>query len=287
MARTGLIGAGAPANVDRGDVLRWTAAALGGVALHAGLAWWALRQAPTAALPGPPPAVMIDLAPLPEAAATDAEQSAPDEVFAEAADAASAARAEAIPEETETEDAEDAAEPMADDAAEPDVHEVEAVEVPLPVARPEAPPSPDAPARPKPKKPRTERPSPSVQRQASAAKQQASAPVALSDRTAASASAAGAAGESPVTWQARLMAHLERRKVYPPAARARGETGTAYVQFRIDGQGNVLSVALTRSSGHSELDQAVLALVRRASPVPPPPPAARRMITAPVQFSVR
>ena len=81
------------------------------------------------------------------------------------------------------------------------------------------------------------------------------------------------------------MAHLERRKRYPPGAQARGERGTVYVRFTIDASGNVQSVSLSRSSGHAELDQEVLAMVRRASPVPAPPPGAQRDIIAPVRFS--
>ena len=81
------------------------------------------------------------------------------------------------------------------------------------------------------------------------------------------------------------MAHLERRKRYPPGAQARGERGTVYVRFSIDGSGNVQSVSLSRSSGHAELDQEVLAMVRRASSVPAPPPGAQRDIIAPVRFS--
>ena len=46
------------------------------------------------------------------------------------------------------------------------------------------------------------------------------------------------------------------------------------------------SAQLKRSSGHADLDEAVLTLVRRASPVPPPP-GAPRDIVAPVQFNVR
>ncbi|MFH0299982.1 energy transducer TonB [Bradyrhizobium sp. 31Argb] len=81
------------------------------------------------------------------------------------------------------------------------------------------------------------------------------------------------------------MAHLERRKRYPPSTQSRGERGVAYVRFTIDDRGNVLSASLARSSGFAELDQEVLALVRRASPVPAPPAGANRAITAPVRFS--
>lgn len=83
------------------------------------------------------------------------------------------------------------------------------------------------------------------------------------------------------------MSHLERRKRYPPGARSRGETGIAYVRFRIDDAGNVLSASLARSSWFSELDTEVVELVRRASPVPAPPSSVNETITAPVQFSIR
>src|SRR5690606_35983410 len=90
-----------------------------------------------------------------------------------------------------------------------------------------------------------------------------------------------------VTWQSRLMAHLERRKRYPYGARSRGETGIVYVQFNIDDTGNVLSQKIARSSGFLELDNEVLSLVRRASPVPKPPLDAPRTIIAPVEFIVK
>jgi protein TonB len=99
--------------------------------------------------------------------------------------------------------------------------------------------------------------------------------------------AAGTRGVSPAKWQAQLMAHLERLKRYPPGARRRREEGVAQVRFTIDDRGNVRSAQLVRSSGHDELDQAVLALVQRASPVPAPPPGAPREIVAPVRFDVR
>jgi protein TonB len=83
------------------------------------------------------------------------------------------------------------------------------------------------------------------------------------------------------------MAHLERRKRYPGAARARGEEGTVEVRFSIDDRGNVLSARVVRSSGHPALDEAVVALLHRASPVPAPPPGVPRTITAPVRFDIR
>ena len=99
--------------------------------------------------------------------------------------------------------------------------------------------------------------------------------------------AAQGSSMTPARWQSKLMAHLERRKRYPSAARGRGEEGTVQVRFSIDDAGNVLSSQVVRSSGHPALDDAVVDLMRRASPVPPPPAGAPRTITAPVRFNIR
>lgn len=237
---------------------------------------------------------MLDLAPLPEAVAVDQTQQAPDETFAEAAEAAAASRADPSPsaEEPQTEEAQEAAPVEAATIEETETAE-ETLDAPTvlaaEVALPKSSPRPTPKAEPSAKRPRKhrERPAPSTPSQASREAQRASAEAAQSNRTAAAASASGASGVSAATWRARLMAHLERRKLYPSDAKARGEAGVAYVRFRIDAAGNVLSATLARSSGHSTLDEATLALVRRASPVPAPPSDANRTITAPVSFSLR
>ncbi len=73
-------------------------------------------------------------------------------------------------------------------------------------------------------------------------------------------------------WKARLLSHLERHKRYPSEARMKGIEGTAYLSFGMDGGGRVLGYQLLRSSGSSELDEEVLAMIVRASPLPPAPP---------------
>src|SRR5690606_2548112 len=100
------------------------------------------------------------------------------------------------------------------------------------------------------------------------AQRKAQVQVQRSDRNAAQQSSSGVSAVSEARWQSRLIAHLERRKRYPSASRSRREEGTVHVRFKIDDRGNVLSVSLARSSGHPALDEEVLALVRRASPVP-------------------
>lgn len=157
--------------------------------------------------------------------------------------------------------------------------ELENVEVPLPVTRP-PPPAKEPP----PKKVAAAPPVPP----ASQAARKAKAEVTQSDRTAARETSSGRGPSvAPAQWQSRLMSHLERRKRYPSESRANKEQGTVTVRFSIDPSGNVLSASISRSSGFSGLDQAVLEMVQRASPVPAPPPGVNRTIVAPVKFSLR
>jgi periplasmic protein TonB len=286
-----------------GELVLWAAAALVMLALHVAALAWALYQPPSAmASDTPPPAIMIELAPVPEAVNTEETNIAPDQTISEAvksetlepvkdptpelvkpSEELQPTETAVLPPETPTEEID----PV--ETVDPDEEQVMAtlqnVEVPLPVARPR--PTEDKVIdKPKPKK--VEKVQPKQQEQASKQTDKAQAQVNVSTRNAAQASATGfGSSMSPATWQSRLISHLERRKRYPAGARARGETGIAYVRFRIDDAGNVLSASLARSSGFPDLDAEVVDLARRASPVPAPPPGVDRTITAPVRFSVR
>jgi protein TonB len=280
-----------PASAERpspGQALLWTAAAATAMAAHAAALAWALRQPPPASIaPDPAPAVLIDLEPATVAPQAPVETLATDSMDAPEIEASRPeiaalepppppeAPAEPLP--AETTDALPAAEPPP--------------ELPLPVTRPRSRPPELEVARTEPKEPPPEqveeKTEPEPEKESKARNRaQTTAPTARAAAAPANASGASAA-VSPAKWQSRLMAHLERRKRYPPGARKRREEGTVLVRFAIDGSGNVLSAGLVRSSGHAELDQAVLALVSRASPVPAPPPGAPREITAPVKFSIR
>src|SRR5690606_31699692 len=82
--------------------------------------------------------------------------------------------------------------------------------------------------------------------------------------------AADAGGRAAISsYFARVQAHLSRHRIYPPEARASGASGVARVVFSLGRDGRVLSVSLARGSGHGVLDQAALAMVRRAAPFPP------------------
>lgn len=303
----------------RGALL-WGGAGLAVVTAHVASAAW-LASRPATAAPeeaGPQAAIMIELAAAPEAVNVDTTQVSTD--MQDAVESAGAAQPEPMPEPPTPElptpepvvEPTLEPEPVIEQAAvtppavepepTPEVTETiptpepvvlpEMVEVPLPVVRP--PPAPvqekkQEPA-PKPqrtverKKPISPRPAPS-----SAAAIAAAAPVTQSNRNAAEKSSAGNAvpSVSPANWQSKVQAHLARRKRQLVKARGHGEVGTVYVRFNIDTGGNVLSVALSRSSGYASLDQDVLAMVRSASPVPAPPPNVNRTLTVPFQFTSR
>ncbi len=73
------------------------------------------------------------------------------------------------------------------------------------------------------------------------------------------------------TWQSTLLGHLEHHRRYPHLAQRRREEGVAYVRFRVDRSGHVLSASLERGSGVEVLDSEALEVLERAQPVPPPP----------------
>jgi periplasmic protein TonB len=72
-----------------------------------------------------------------------------------------------------------------------------------------------------------------------------------------------------LAWQKQLMAHLNRSKRYPAGGgRRAAEVG---VYFTLDRRGHVVSYLVKRSSGQAIFDEAALAMMKRADPVPAPP----------------
>jgi protein TonB len=89
--------------------------------------------------------------------------------------------------------------------------------------------------------------------------------------TAAPAPGTGASAQRiRVTWQKKLMAHLERFKRYPATGMPRSTR--IEVGFTLDRLGHVVSAEIRQGSGDPAFDRAALAMLRRADPVPPPPP---------------
>lgn len=295
----------APANdsIRGSEIALWTGAGAFVLAVHVGAAAWMLAATPQAVLAEAPAAIMIDLAPMPEAQEVEENLDLPpddpmiEQAAAEPVEAPEEEPEEIVEPEPEPEpepveepleeepppEPEEVVEPEPDPEPVPDVEEpppVEKVEVPLPRIRPPPPPR---------REPRPQR-----RQQAATPAPRTTAPprveqAAPSRRTAAPETARGVTTRqvSPARWQSRLLAHLERHKRYPSGARNRREQGTAQLRFSIDASGRVTGASIVRSSGFPELDQAVMDMVRRASPVPAPPPGVPNTFTVPVRFNVR
>ncbi|GLR83036.1 energy transducer TonB (plasmid) [Azospirillum oryzae] len=179
-------------------------------------------------------------------------------------------------------------EPVVEEPPPPEPPPVVEPEVVMPKPPPEPPkPKPEvkkeAP-KPKPEKPKPPRPVAQPVQPAPVA-----APPAPAPAPAAPAPSAAPSRAVP-SWQGRLLSHLERHKRYPRAAQARRQEGVAQVRFTIDRDGNVLSVRLDRSSGVPSLDEETVEMVHRASPLPAPPEEMakdRIELVVPVQFFIR
>lgn len=262
----------------RGDRQAWSW--LGSAALHlaaAGLLAGVMRAAPPEA--GAPPMLVELPEPAPEAEAMP-EEPAPTETPAEAEQT----EAEASPEPPPAE-------------IPPPVAELPDPPPPTPLEVAEAPPEPaleeSAEALPLPP---PAMPPPRPMRVAAAAPRPTAqpAPAAASPAPAEQAAAPGAPPRAVAapssSYIAQLLAALERQKRYPEEARARQVQGVALLRFRMRRDGSVAAFRIERSAGDAALDEAVLAMVRRASPLPAPPPempGETLELTVPVRFALR
>jgi protein TonB len=116
------------------------------------------------------------------------------------------------------------------------------------------------------------------------------APAVTAPPAPAAAPPAGNPGATRASWQAQLVAWLERYKRYPRLAQEQRQEGVVYLRFTMDRTGHVLSAQIEKGSGFTLLDEEVTALIQRAQPLPAPPPevpGAQLVLTLPVQFSVR
>lgn len=249
--------------VTRAAALRWTAAGLAVVAVHAGGIWLALHWPAQAETPGDPPAaIMMELAPLAVAPEVPQQDIAPGPQMEEAE--------EEQPEpEKPVEEKPDPTPPEMKEAElkPPPTPKVEKAEVVLPAKT--------EPLRPKPKKKKKKAPRTTAPQSSQAQR---------ADRAAAPAEGM-ASSMSPSSWRSALMAHLNRHKRFPSGAAG---AGVATVAFTIDRAGRVLSARLVRSAGDAALDAEAASLPRRASPVPAPPPdvgGGSITLAVPIRFS--
>ncbi|HEE8992268.1 TPA: energy transducer TonB, partial [Campylobacter jejuni] len=81
----------------------------------------------------------------------------------------------------------------------------------------------------------------------------------------------GNAKEQVKSYQALLMAHLTKFKKYHQEAIMQKQEGVVRIRVSIDESGNVLSKELKKSCPYAALNNEVLSLFKRASPLPKPP----------------
>lgn len=82
--------------------------------------------------------------------------------------------------------------------------------------------------------------------------------------------AAGDAAVALKSYASEARDWLEQHQQYPRRARLLGIQGTVVLKLVVDPAGHVLSYKVAESSGHRVLDQAALAMVESASPLPAP-----------------
>ncbi len=88
---------------------------------------------------------------------------------------------------------------------------------------------------------------------------------------------------------ATLSAKLAKHKRYPNSARKRGQEGTATLFFVVQRDGRVSESYISLSSGHKRLDDAVLRMLKKASPLPPFPEDMEQQsltIRIPIEFKL-
>ena len=292
--------------------LRWGVAATVVAAVHFAAAWAAINWREAEATPdAPPPAIMIDLAPLAVAPPSPPQEAAPGPQMTEAQPISTPDTLTPVdetpdltpptpvatpeppePDPAPTEPQQTAQELKPDVPPPPQPQEVKVLDLPKEdnaeaTLAPPPPPKPKAHKEPPPKAHEAERKKPidpdkPKHRQTTAPP---SSITARSNTTAAPSAGSGASPSvSPATWKSELVAHLNRYKRYPSGA---ASTGTASVAFTIARSGQVLSARLIGSSGNPALDAEAVSLPRRASPVPAPPPdfgGAVLTLTVPIHF---
>jgi protein TonB len=86
------------------------------------------------------------------------------------------------------------------------------------------------------------------------------------------------------TYRSIVSAELNRRKFYPPDARAAGTEGVVTVSFTVGPSGRVANHSIIRSSGAPALDRAVDRMM--AALALPPPPGGHFRATVPIRFDL-
>lgn len=307
-----------------GELALWTIAGLVMLTVHVGAAAYLMQEEP--ALPAdnsPPAAIMIELAPEPEAANTEEEQISPDaqdqeQVKSEQVEPVEQPQPDPI-EQPQPEPPPEVAEPVEPTPPEPVVEEpppepepqitetipepppepveeidpieeqmtaaLENVEVPLPMARPQTPVEkpPEEAKKPELRKQPIKEVQKPKQQQQQARQEMAEAKVQAKQSDRTAASQNSTGFFSQSVSPQQWMTRV-RTKIARYARKCPGNsTGIVTVRFSFDGSGNIGSVSVSRSSGDTAIDNYVTSAVRRASPIPAPPSGVASFLSQPVK----
>jgi protein TonB len=91
-------------------------------------------------------------------------------------------------------------------------------------------------------------------------------------------------------WHKGIYTQIQHHKVYPAAARARGQQGVVKFAFSIDRQGRVISSRVDQTSGFAALDKAAMETIQKAQPFPRAPAGVSGdefSFTIPIEFKIR
>jgi protein TonB len=262
----------------------WGLSLLVVLAVHAGLALLLLSRQIVSTPASPPPAVLIELAPLPTLAPAQPQPAPAASIPPTIAEPPRSEPEPLLPPEPLLKREPEVKHPP----VEPTPAPAPAVTMPAPKPKPQPKPKPKVQPQPKPQPIDHPPPHPTVPAQPAPVLPAAPAtPLAAPAPPSASPAATAAARAN---WQGQLLAWLSQHKRYPREAQEQRQQGTAHLRFVLDRYGRVLSYSLARSSGFAALDEEVVALIQRAQPLPAPPPelsGTRFELVAPVEFSLR
>lgn len=91
------------------------------------------------------------------------------------------------------------------------------------------------------------------------------------------------------TYDAQIVARIERKKRYPAQAMQQRIEDTVYLRLVIDRKGQITQADIVRSRKHALLDEAVRDLAQRVNPLPPMPqglPGNSYTVTVPINFYI-
>lgn len=92
--------------------------------------------------------------------------------------------------------------------------------------------------------------------------------------------------EESINYEKALIYLLSKAKKYPERARRRGITGDGTIRLKINKDGSINYLQIAKSTGSEILDQELLLLVKRASPLPPVPVGVKADFLIPVRFAL-